>query len=69
MKKSTRNHLALLWADYDPHAQRGQKWATYATRADQRSQRPDLKPIRVALVPVQNNPAQTPEGRSPGGCL
>lgn len=36
-----------LWADYDPSEKRGNKWAFYTTKADQRSNRPDLKPIKL----------------------
>jgi len=47
---STPRPLAYLWADYDPHAVRGSKWATYPTKADQRACRPDLQPVRVCLI-------------------
>lgn len=37
----------IVWADYDPAAPRGSKWAFYTTKAEQRSNRPDLKPIKL----------------------
>lgn len=41
---------ALMWADFDPHAARSVRLAVYSTKADQRSNRPDLKPIRVRVT-------------------
>lgn len=37
----------ILWADYDAAAPRGSKWAFYTTKAEQRSNRPDLKPLKL----------------------
>jgi hypothetical protein len=45
----TKNPPAFIWADYDPHANRTVRWAFYNTKADQRSNRPDLKPIKLAV--------------------
>lgn len=39
-----------IWADCDPDAPRGSRWAFYNTLEDQRSNRPDLKPIKLRVV-------------------
>jgi len=39
-----------MWADFDPDAPGSKRWAFYRTKADQRSNRPDLPPIRVRVV-------------------
>lgn len=43
------------WADYDPMANPAQRLQVYDSRADQRGNRPDLKPFRVAIVPVEDS--------------
>lgn len=50
-----------IWADYDPHADRAHRWAFYTTKADQRSNRPDLKPIKLAASPFG---AKTQKGKA-----
>ena len=37
----------ILWADYDRKAKGRNKWAFYTTKAEQRANRPDLKPIKL----------------------
>lgn len=56
----------IMWADYDPTDKRTPV-AVYKTRADQRGNRPDLKPIRVLVTALSspNNPAQTREPLTP----
>lgn len=39
-----------IWADYDPHAHRSVRWAYYHTKAEQRENRPDLRPIKLRIV-------------------
>jgi hypothetical protein len=53
MKRKKRNSKppAYIWADCDPDAPRSVRWAFYNTLADQRSNRPDLKPIKLRIVP------------------
>ncbi len=49
---SSRRFPRLMWADYDAAAPRGLKVAIYTTRAEQRGNRPDLRPIRVRVEEV-----------------
>jgi hypothetical protein len=44
----------LMWADYDP-TDRQTPVAIYTTKAEQRDNRPDLKPIRVRVSLVKQN--------------
>lgn len=39
-----------IWADYDPTAGRGNKWAFYATKDEQRGNRPDLSARKLAVL-------------------
>lgn len=39
----------FMWADFDPLAHRSERVVIYSTKADQRANRPDLKPIRVRV--------------------
>jgi hypothetical protein len=39
----------FIWADYDREAPRCVAWAFYRTREDQRANRPDLQPIKLAV--------------------
>ncbi len=39
-----------VWADYDPGFPPGDRWAFYKSKADQRSNRPELKPIKLVVV-------------------
>ena len=54
MKKEDNRVLHRLvrrmWADYDPMAERDTKLVVYHSKADQRSNRPDLNPIPVMVV-------------------
>lgn len=43
----------LMWADHDPK-DRQTPIAIYATKTEQRSNRPDLKAVRVLVMPVPN---------------
>ena len=43
-----------MWADCDPD-DRKTPVATYDSKADQRGNRPDLKPVRVAVVSLDKN--------------
>jgi hypothetical protein len=45
--------LKLAWVDHDPKYPADVQYELYHTRADQRDNRPDLKPIRVALVAIR----------------
>ena len=38
-----------VWADWDPTAPANIAWAFYRTKAEQRSNRPDLRPIRLEV--------------------
>jgi hypothetical protein len=40
----------FIWADFDPHAERGARWAFYNTKKEQRGIRPDLKPIKLQVI-------------------
>lgn len=40
----------IMWADCDPTYPRSVQVSTYGTKADQRGNRPDLKPHRVAVI-------------------
>lgn len=42
----------LRWADYDSEYKGNNRFQVYATKADQRGNRPDLKPIPVLVVPL-----------------
>lgn len=50
-KNSKLQPPKYIWADYDPHAPRSVRWAFYNTLADQMGNRPDLKPIKLRIVP------------------
>ncbi len=45
--------LKLGWADFDPEYPADVQYELYHSRAAQRDNRPDLKPIRVALVAIR----------------
>jgi hypothetical protein len=45
----------LMWADYDPDYSNANRVAMYGSKADQRGNRPDLKPIRVLVVALDDN--------------
>lgn len=40
----------LRWADYDPSYTGNNRLSIYATKADQRGNRPDLKPLKVRVT-------------------
>lgn len=40
----------FIYADYDPIAPRAVRWSFYNTKSEQRSNRPDLKAIKVRLA-------------------
>jgi hypothetical protein len=42
----------LRWADYDPSYKGNNRLSVYATKEDQRGNRPDLPAIHVAVVPL-----------------
>lgn len=42
-----------IYADYDPNYKGGERWQFYATKAEQRENRPDLKPFKVRLGKVR----------------
>jgi hypothetical protein len=42
----------FIWADYDKSAERSVRWSFYRTRAEQRGNRPDLKPIKLRVSPA-----------------
>jgi hypothetical protein len=45
----------LMWADFDPSYTRPDaRVVLYSTKAEQRANRPDLRPIRVAVIDVTN---------------
>lgn len=39
----------FVWADCDPEASPSIRWAFYRSKAEQRGNRPDLKPIRFKI--------------------
>jgi hypothetical protein len=45
--------LKLAWVDFDPSYPVDVRYELYHTKAEQRDNRPDLKPIRVALVAIR----------------
>jgi hypothetical protein len=50
--KSTKPKLPkYIWADYDPEYPRDVRWSFYRTRSEQRGNRPDLKAIKLRIVP------------------
>jgi hypothetical protein len=49
MKGKTPKPPMFIWADYDGKYPRNSRWSFYATKADQRSNRPDLKPIKLTI--------------------
>ena len=51
MKSAKTKPPKYIWADCDPEAPRSVRWAFYNTLADQRGNRPDLKPIKLRIVP------------------
>lgn len=48
--KTPRRLPRIVWADFDPHAARSVRWAFYNTKAEQRDNRPDLRPIKLRVV-------------------
>lgn len=56
-----------IWADYDPEYPRDVRWSFYRTRSEQRGNRPDLKAIKMRIVP--NNEKNRPGGSSPGATM
>lgn len=50
----------LMWADYDPTCKH-MPIAVYATKADQRGNRPELEPIRVLVALPNSNWAELEE--------
>lgn len=50
-KKSNLQPPKYIWADCDPEAPRSVRLAFYNTLDDQRGNRPDLKPIKLRIVP------------------
>ena len=50
-KNSKLQPPKYIWADCDPHAPRSVRWVFYNTLADQMGNRPDLKPIKLRIVP------------------
>lgn len=62
MKTKKRNLTPpkYVWADCDPDAPRDVRWALYRTLADQRSNRPDLKAIKLRIVPNAGHEPQRP---------
>lgn len=63
MKKEPKPNLKLpfpprtMWADYDPKAKPTERLQVYSSRRRQRATHPDLKPIRVAVIPHTNEDA------------
>lgn len=47
-----------VWADFDPDYPPSARWCVYRTKADQRSNRPDLKPIRLRVLPIGDSADQ-----------
>ena len=43
----------VMWADYDPEMPKCDRVAMYGTKADQRMTRPDLKPIKVLVIALE----------------
>lgn len=39
-----------IWADFDPSYEPHLRWSFYRSKADQRGNRPDLKPIRLRVT-------------------
>jgi len=52
----------FIWADYDPKARRALRWAFYCTKAEQRANRPDLRPIRFCIQPNTQSSATPKHG-------
>ena len=50
MKSKTPKPPKHIWADYDGSYPKDSRWTFYGTRAAQRSNRPDLKPIKLKVV-------------------
>jgi hypothetical protein len=48
----------LTWADFDPCAPAGIRWAYYRSKAEQRANRPDLPAIRVRIIPLSKPAAK-----------
>lgn len=59
-KKRNPKLPKYIWADCDPDAPRSVRWAFYNTLADQRGNRPDLKPIKLRIVPNAQGDSQSP---------
>ena len=51
MKSAKTKPPKYVWADCDPDAPRSVRWVFYNTLAEQRGTRPDLKPIKLRIVP------------------
>ena len=51
MKSAKTKPPKSVWADCDPDAPRSVRWVFYNTLAEQRGTRPDLKPIKLRIVP------------------
>jgi len=53
MKPKSPKLPKRIWADYDPTYPASGRWSFYRAKADQRSNRPDLKPICLKVVKVE----------------
>lgn len=51
MKSAKTKPPKYVWADCDPKAPRSIRWAFYRSLSDQRGNRPDLKAIKLRIVP------------------
>ncbi len=50
MKPKTPKPPKFIWADYDPSYPRELRWQVYTRKQDQRSTRPELKPIKLRVM-------------------
>lgn len=55
MKNKTIIEPVTMWADYVDTARKTNRVAVYATRAEQRANRPDLPAVRVRVIPVRDD--------------
>jgi hypothetical protein len=51
MKSAKPKLPKYIWADYDPEYPRDVRWSFYRTLSEQRGNRPDLKAIKLRIVP------------------
>lgn len=50
MRSKTPKPPKHIWADYDASYPKDSRWTFYRAKADQRANRPDLKPIKFRLI-------------------